>query len=241
MNIVYGTTMNSRLFRHPCQASIRRTIKLDPTANIILYHENSFELKTYGSEINLDKLNKNILSIDLFTEYPAMETFLKSSPFKSCHLSNNYWKKNSPFWFRKVAAISNLVSRLEDDQIGVWLDCDCFIKKPFTQDLEQYILDHDWLVIYRKNDWIESGFQTIKGSEKTRNFAKKYLDYYIGLKAFEEEEWADNWILDICFKKLNHSLKLNGLTPEFNSPRNINDFIIHYKGPLSRVRLTQKI
>ena len=106
----------------------------------------------------------------------------------------------------------------------------------------EYFENYDWLVILRHNDWIESGFQFIKINEKTKEFAKFYLDFFLSGRAFTQEpQWADNWILEACFRDYEGELTTGGLTPFFGCPIDINDYIRHSKAPLRQVRDKQKI
>jgi hypothetical protein len=184
----------------------------------------------------------NLELIDLFEDSPWLESFLKESPFKDCYKSGNYYMVNSPFWFRKVVAIARAIEKLEIGDVMVWADCDSYVTQEFTDEFYEYQKKHDWLAILRRNDWIESGFQFININETTKEFGKFYLDYFLSGDVFEKEpEWADNWVLDACFKNFNKEMSVSGLNSSFGCPINIMDYISHAKDPLKEVRAKFKI
>lgn len=243
-NYKFVSSFNTRLYNHSHNLFMKFTPSLYPKNKIYIYHENSFDLSNYNQSINLDDISKykNIESIDLFVENTWLETFLKNSPFKDCYKSNNYYLKNSPFWFRKVVAISNAINKFDIGDIMIWADVDSYIVNELPLEFYEYFEDKDWLIILRHKDWIESGFQFIKINENTKNFAKFYLDYFLSEEVFKNEpEWADNWVLESCFNKFSGKLKFSGLTPQFGCPIDINDYINHSKHPLKEVRDQFKI
>ena len=243
-NYVFVTSMNTRLYNHSHNLFTKSVPIKYPNHRIMFYHENSFDTNNYKQSINLNDLNKydNIELYDLFLENNWLESFLKNSQFKNCYMSKNYYIKNSPFWFRKVVTICDAINRLEHGDVMIWADCDSYIEKELPNDFYNYLSEYDWLCIMRKNDWIETGFQFININDKTKSFGKFYLDYYLSGNVFDEQpEWADNWVLEACFKNYTDSLKYGGLTPEFGCPININQFIVHSKQPLASVRANEKI
>ena len=234
-NFVFATSMSKRLYDDPAHLSLKRVPYDFPNHKIYFFHENSFEVKS-NQEINLSELPSNVILHDLFIDNPWLLNFLETSPFKDCYLLEEYYNKNAPFWFRKVVSISNFINLLEIGDVAVWVDCDCCITREFPKELLDYLGEHDWLSLHRKNDWTESGFYIININEKTKQFAKDYLNYYLSLEAFNEEFWADNWVIDACFKKFGQEMKLGGLTPDFGCPINILNYITHHKGPFQHVR-----
>ncbi len=243
-NYVFVTSMNTRLYNHPHNLFTTNVPHTFPNHKTLFYHENSFDSKHYNQSIDLNDFNNkpNVKLIDLFEESDWLEEFLMTSPFKDCYKSNDYYLKNSPFWFRKVVAICSAISQLENGTVMVWADCDSFISKNIPESFYEYFENYDWLVILRHKDWIESGFQFIKINDKTKEFAKFYLDFYLSGRAFTQEpQWADNWILEACFRDYEGELTTGGLTPFFGCPIDINDFIRHSKSPLRQVRDKQKI
>lgn len=243
-NFIFVSSLNNRLYHHRENHFTKKVPQSFSNNKCILYHENSFDKKNYNESINLDELNhlNNLLLKDLFVECSWLENFLLESPFKDCHSSPNYFLKNSPFWFRKVVSICDAINNLNIGDVMVWADCDSFITKELPNEFYDYLNNNDWLVIFRYKDWIETGFQFININEKTKDFAKYYLDYYLSGEVFKKEpEWADNWVLDSCFKTYNGNLKTGGLTKFFNCPIDINDYIMHSKQPLAEVRSKYKI
>lgn len=240
----FVSSFNTRLYNHPHNLFTKFIPTFYQQNEIIIYHENSFDLNNYNQSIDFKdlKFHKNIIYKDLFIENNWLENFLKTSQFKDCYLSQNYYIKNSPFWFRKVVAICDVVKNLNNGDIIIWADVDSYLMKELPLEFYEYFDKNDWLVIFRKKDWIESGFQFIKVNEKTKKFCENYLNYYLSGEVFvQEPEWADNWVLESCFKKYGKDLIYSGLTPEFGCPININDYINHSKNPLKEVRDKFKI
>lgn len=243
-NFIFVTSFNTRLYNHRHNLFTKNIPKNFPNNKILMYHENSFDKSNYNQSIDFTDLNdfKNVELLDLFKENLWLETFLKESPFKDCYMSPNYYLKNSPFWFRKVVTICHAIENFKDGDMMIWADIDSYVEKELPNDFFNYLTEKDWLVILRENDWIESGFQFIKINNRTKDFAKFYLKYYLSNEVFKKEpEWADNWVLDSCFKNYDGVLNYGGLTPEFGCPININDFITHSKNPLQEVRSKEKI
>lgn len=240
----FVSSFNTRLYNHKHNLFTKFIPSFFPKNDIIIYHENSFDSSNYNQSINLNDLKNytNIEWIDLFEHNDWLESFLKTSPFKDCYKSENYYLKNSPFWFRKVVAITNAIKKLNEGDVMIWADVDSYIDKDLPLEFYEYFDKKDWLVILRHKDWIESGFQFIKINERTKNFAKYYLDYFLSGKVFEyEPEWADNWVLESCLKNYQGELYYSGLTPQFGCPIDINDYINHSKNPLKEVRDQFKI
>lgn len=243
-NYVFVSSVNARLFNHR-DNFFHKKIPIDfPNNKCYLYHENSFDVVNCSQYIDLRPLQeiKNLTLIDLFEENTWLEKFLRESPFKDCYKSDNYYIKNSPFWFRKVVAISSTIEKLKDGDVMVWADCDSFIKKELPESFYEYQKNHDWITIFRKNDWIESGFQFVNINERTRSFGKYYLEYYTSGDVFiKDPEWADGWTLNSCFEIFKDKMKTGGLTTDFGCPINIMDYIHHSKNPLQEVRAKFKI
>jgi hypothetical protein len=243
-NFIFVSSLNNRLYYHRENHFTKKVPQSFENNKCILYHENSFDKKKYNESINLDEIKhlENLILKDLFEDSTWLENFLIESPFKDCFSSTNYFLKNSPFWFRKVVSICNAINDLKIGDVMVWADCDSYMTKELPDVFYDYLKNHDWLVIFRKNDWIESGFQFININEKTKDFAKYYLNYYLSGEVFKKEpEWADNWVLDSCFKTYNGGIKTGGLTKIFNCPIDINDYIFHSKQPLAEVRSKYKL
>jgi hypothetical protein len=243
-NFIFVSSLNTRLYNHRDNFYPKNVPSAFPNNRCILYHENSFDSANYNELINLDEMKHltNLELIDLFEETPWLESFLRESPFKDCYKSTNYYIKNSPFWFRKVVSIASAVSKLKEGDVMVWADCDSFIKKELPAEFLEYQKKYDWTTIFRKNDWIESGFQFININERTKEFAKYYLDYYLSGDVFvKDPEWADGWTLNTCFELFKNKMTIGGLTPDFNCPIHIMDYIHHSKNPLQEVRAKYKI
>lgn len=243
-NYRFVTSFNTRLYHHSHNLFIKYIPHNYKKNKIYVFHENSFDGSMYNQSINFSILDeyKNIEYIDLFEKNDWLKEFLTTSPFKDCHMSNNYYLKNSPFWFRKVVSICNAIEMFEVGDTMIWADVDSYLVKELPDSFYEYFDKKDWLVILRHKDWIESGFQFIKINEKTKDFAKFYLNYYISGEVFNSEpEWADNWVLESCFKSYKKELIYGGLTERFGCPIDINDYINHSKDPLKEVRAKEKI
>jgi hypothetical protein len=243
-NFIFVSSLNARLYHHRDNHFTKNVPQSFPNNKCTLYHENSFDFKNYNESIDLNEMIdlKNLILIDLFEDSEWLENFLLFSPFKDCYKSTNYYIKNSPFWFRKVVSIYSAIDKMEIGDVMVWVDCDSYVHKEFPPEFYEYLNNNDWLSILRENDWIESGFQFININEKTKDFAKYYLDYYLSKEVFDKElEWADNWVLESRFKTYNKNLKYSGLNPKFGCPINIMDYITHSKNPLQEVRAKYNI
>jgi len=243
-NFIFVSSLNNRLYYHRENHFTKKVPQYFTNNKCILYHENSFDKKNYNESINLEELKhlNNLILIDLFEKCTWLEKFLLESPFKDCHSSSNYYLKNSPFWFRKVVSICDSIENLNVGDVMVWADCDSYVIKELPNEFYDYLNNNDWLVIFRHKDWIETGFQFININQKTKDFAKYYLEYYLSGEVFKKEpEWADNWVLDSCFKTYNGDLKTGGLTENFDCPIDINSYISHSKQPLAEVRAKYKI
>ncbi len=243
-NFIFVSSLNARLYHHRDNHFTKNVPQSFPNNKCILYHENSFDSRYYRESIDLNEMGDltNMEFIDLFEDCSWLETFLRQSDFKDCHLSKNYYLKNSPFWFRKVASICSAIEKMNIGDVMVWADCDSYMTKELPQEFFDYLNTKDWLAIFRHNDWIESGFQFININERTKEFAKFYLNYYLSGDVFKNEpEWADNWVLDACFKLYKGELKTGGLTENFDCPIDINSYISHSKQPLAEVRAKYKI
>jgi hypothetical protein len=233
-NYAFATTMNKRLYEHPQHLSLK-TIPYIKNQNYPIYcfHENSFEKTEYNNNDVIPKDIPNVTYIDLFEENPWMNDFLHESPLNQCYLSNQYYIQGAPFWFRKVVSIVSFVRKLEIGQIGLWIDCDCCIKNQFSDILYDYINNNDWLAYFRFSKPIESGFYIININKKTKEFAEKYLEYYTSYEVFKNDViWADNYVMNTCFRLFGEDLKKGGLTPEFGCPVDIMQYIAHLKGNL---------
>ena len=234
---MFATSMSKRLYDHPAHMSLKRIPYDFPNNNIHFFHENSFgEL---NQEIDISKLPSNVILHDLFIDNIWLLNFLETSQFKDCHKLDpmaEYYNKDSPFWFRKVVSIANFIEVLNIGDIGIWVDSDCYITSELPKELLEYLANHDWLSIYRKNTSIESGFYMININEKTKQFAKDYLNHYLSLDVFKEDIWADNWAIASCFNKYGNDMTLGGLTPEFGCPVDIGNYIAHGKGPFQHIR-----
>lgn len=242
-NFKFVCSFNTRLYNHSHNLFMKHMPVSYPNNEYYIFHENSFDFSRYNQSIDLSEINlKKSQLIDLFEKNEWLEKFLTSSPFKVCHSMSDYYLKNSPFWFRKVVSICNAIEMFEEGDVMVWLDVDCHISEDVPNEFFKYFDENDWLVIFRENDWVESGIQFIKINQKTKDFAKFYLNYYLSGEVFDSEpQWADNWVLESCFKKYDGELKTNGLTPQFNCPIDINQYTKHSKQPLASVRAKEKI
>jgi len=243
-NYKFVTSFNTRLYNHSHNLFMKNIPNSYTKNKIFVYHENSFDNSMYNQSIDFSKLEnyKNIQYMDLFENNKWLKDFLITSPFKDCYKSSNYYMKNSPFWFRKVVAICDAIEMFEIGDVMIWADVDSYLCKDLPDNFYEYFEENDWLVILRYKDWIESGFQFIKINEKTKDFAKFYLNYYLSGNVFvNEPEWADNWVLESCFKLYNKELKHGGLTEDFGCPIDINNYINHSKNPLKEVRAKEKI
>ena len=115
MDISIVTSFNEKISRNPHTQILNSIVTHNPEIATYIYHENSYDLKTYDKQIDfrtyVDKLAK-FYPLDLFKCWDKVssvdddwfESFVAgdSSPFKK---GKGYWNSHSRFWFRKIASI----------------------------------------------------------------------------------------------------------------------------------------
>lgn len=231
------TSFNVNLFYHSSQQAYYSLPKNFQNSKCFVYHENSFDLKTRNKEIKFEDSLSNVVLLDLYKENPWLEDFIKNSKFKTLINHPDYWKRNAQYWFRKVVSIVDFINRPHDKEYGIWFDCDTYVVKNIDDVFFNYVKNYDWCCYFRHpdNGSIESGIQIFKLNEKTKEFSKKYLEYFLSEKVFEEEDnFADNFVLNSCFNKFGNNLNLGKLNTKESF--NIYDYIKHNKATLLTVR-----
>lgn len=231
------TSFNVNLFHHPSQQSYYSLPKNFPNSKCFVYHENSFDLKNRNKQITFESVPSNVVLLDLHKENPWLEDFIKNSTFKSLINHPDAWKRNSQFWFRKVVSIVDFINKHHDKEYGMWFDCDTHVVKNIDDKFFNYIKNYDWCCYFRpkRNCSIESGIQIFKLNEKTKEFSRKYLNYYLSERVFKEEDnFADNHVLDSCFNKFGNNLNIGKLLT--NESFNIYDYVKHNKATLGAAR-----
>lgn len=231
------SSFNVNLFYHDSQQAYSTLPNHFKNSLCYFYHENSFDLKNKQRQIEFEEVSNNVILIDLYKENPWLEDFIKNSTFKKLINDTNYWNRNSQFWFRKVVSIVNFINTPQNKEYGIWFDCDTYMIKNIDATFFNYIKTHDWNCYFRNNEngSIESGIQIFKLNDKTKLFAKKYLEYFLSEMVFIQEPiYADNYVLKSCFTKFGSDLKIGQLNT--TNSFNIYDYVRHNKGKLLNVR-----
>jgi hypothetical protein len=236
------TSFNHRLFKDPHQIAYKSLPKIFKNSKFYVYHENSFDSKVDNISIDFSDKSDNVILYDLYEKFPWLENYLKTSHFSKLSNHSNYWIRNSEYWFRKVVSLVDFIMTANETEYGIWFDCDSTVIKPFDQRFLNQLSNNDWCCIFRE-EWgvtIETGFQVFKlNDDRVKNFCLKYLEYYTSGDVFKnEKQYADNFVLESCFKKFDHDLKLGRLlTNNFD----IYEYIKHFKRPLGLVRERKRL
>ncbi len=228
--------------------------KYYPGVNFYFYHENSLEKKQTGEFIDFEKIGvpESYHEFDLFEIYEGLDDFLKTSKFNICDGlegaagTNEYWIKNSIYWFRKTPALYH-ASQICNTPLILFLDADsnitpigCGAEDEYTIN-EEYInfaLKHDVLSRHRPGLWTETGHIVFNLEKRGKEFIESFYNYYINGDAFEEERWDDCWIFDTLTKKLDVS---NGpLSVATGAPHDFECIVDHNKGTFHKVRTSRK-
>lgn len=231
------TSFNVNLFHHPSQQAFTSLSNHFKKSKCFFYHENSFDLKNKNKQIVFNDVPNNVLLLDLYKENTWLEDFLKNSTFNKLINHPEYWKRNSQYWFRKVVSIVDFINKSHNVEFGMWFDCDTNVIKHIDDVFFDYIKNYDWCCYFRHpdNGSIESGIQIFKFNDKTREFAKKYLQYFLSENVFKEEtNFADNYVLNSCFDKFGTNLKIGRLNTKESF--NVYNYIRHNKATLQKAR-----
>ena len=221
-----------------------------PDVNFYFYHENSFEKKNRGDFIDFEKINipKNYHVFDLFELYNDLEDFLKTSEFKICDSlegrdgTNEYWIKNSIYWFRKTPTLLH-ASNSCNTPLLLYLDADSIItpvgngyedEYTINEEYINFALEHDVLSRKRPGLWTETGHMVFNLEKRGKELIEKFYDYYRSGKAFNEKRWDDCWIFDT----LTTNLKMNygSLSTATGAPHNFECIVDHNKGKWVKLR-----
>ena len=125
--------------------------------------------------------------------------------------TNEYWIKNSIYWFRKSPAILH-ASKLCKTPLLIFLDADSDITPIGSGNQDEYTIDehyvnfakeHDVLSRHRKPVHTETGHIVFNLEKRGKEFIEAFWDYYISGKVFDEPRWDDCWVFDVVTEKLN--------------------------------------
>ncbi len=253
-NVSLVTSFNKRIFETDDQKIFHDVKEKYPEVEFYVYHENSFEKRNHNVEIDFTGEERDTLNLlDLFEVYEDdwLYDFLQTSPFSTCHeigrpgcspdgLSNEYWNRNSIYWFRKVAAINHCVDVTTKPYL-VWVGADTQFREDkdhpngFDKLFFDYVSNFDSSVITRPEKAIDAEIMVFNLEKNGKDVVKKWFEYYTSLRAFDEFRWDDGYILTLLVDQL----KKEGYT--FGSLRhgfdqNVYRYVRHFKGPLLKVR-----
>jgi len=244
-NLAIGTTFNKRIYDSKYQTVVDSVNKYYSNNKFFVYHENWFEDSIGNGVINLDEIDTKY-KFDIFKEFDWFEDFLKSSPFSDCHKFGkrgtfdppNYWKRNSIYWFRKVASIQHFIQNNKSG-ILLWLGADTFFTKELDDTVLNYVLDFDVCSIFRVGVFPDTDimFFNLNNREKCIEFSNELLNRYLSLEIFKKSRWDDCQAFHETYMKTNEYIKYGGLSKNFGAPfGDIYDYIGHYKRPLHHIR-----
>ena len=249
------STEPARLFYDKNHGLCEGIQKHYPNVDYYFYHENSFEKKIRNQSIDFEKIDvpKSYHTFDLFELYEDLDEFLKTSQFNICDTltstdatTNEYWIKNSIYWFRKSPAILH-ASKLCKTPLLIFLDADSDITPIGSGNQDEYTIDehyvnfakeHDVLSRHRKPVHTETGHIVFNLEKRGKEFIEAFWDYYISGKVFDEPRWDDCWVFDVVTEKLN---LLNGpLSRATGAPFDFESIIDHNKGEFLNVRTSER-
>lgn len=211
-----------------------------PDEGFYVFHENSRERD--GERVTLSP-TPGLREFDIFDIAPWLDAFIAATPFATCHLLGTpgslvepeYWNRNSVFWFRKVIAMYEAMQR-SDAPLLIWVDCDCMLLKPFDERFFAHVQQFDVCSLRRPNRHTETGFIVFNLQRRGRDFIEALYAFYRSEGIFKEPRWDDCHAFDCTAKLLSESHSFGFLTPEFNAPFSIYEYIKHLKGPLRHER-----
>ena len=131
-----------------------------PNVDYYFYHENSFEKKIRNQSIDFEKIDvpKSYHTFDLFELYEDLDEFLKTSQFNICDTltstdatTNEYWIKNSIYWFRKAPSILH-ASQLCETPLLIYLDADTCMTPKNSDSIDGCDLDSEYVEWAKKHD-----------------------------------------------------------------------------------------
>ena len=257
-NVAIVTSFNKRIFDNENQKIFFDMKENHPGVDFYVYHENSFEKNKYNSEIDFtNEVRDNLNLLDLFKVYENdwLSNFLKTSPFKNCHEigtpgcapvhnSNEYWNRNSIYWFRKVAAVNHCVDLISKPYL-IWIGADTQFRvdkdhpNGFDKDFFDYVEQFDCSLIKRPEKMIDAEIIVFNLEKGGKEVVKKWFEYYTTLKAFNEYRWDDGYILTLLVNQMeNEGYSFGSLRHEFKY--NVYRYVRHFKGPLLEVRDKQR-
>ena len=260
--ISFCTTFAKRIYESEQQTVYDSVREMYPECDFYVYHENSYEMEKYNQKIEFENTWDKLKPYDVFECYEGLHDFLKTSPFKDCHkfgtpgghptredgprdTPEDYFNRQSIFWFRKVAATRHCVEVCKTPML-IFLDADTQIVKHLDDVFLNYIFDNDFSCLkrpeYASGGVIDTGIMAFNLSEdrKGKDVAEEWYNYFISGTAFQESIWADHYIMTSVVDKLERErpdIKISGLDNLYGAPFNhIYDYIPHSKGPLHKDR-----
>jgi len=225
---------------------------------VIAYHENSWEGTNPMSGrtvCEVDKLD-GVTYLDLFECVPDLR---KVVAYPEWERGKTYLNKNTPFFLRKTAAMWHAVTDNPADMY-LWLDCDCYMKKPFNRRLLEFAENYDICYLDRQRISTDTGviFFNTKKNPRLIDFIKEWYYLYLNKGIFKikgYESWADTDAFDFLRRKYRNLFTFGQLqsgegrrlwfqprewaASSKRHPWSIEEgweYILHLKHPLKKIR-----
>ena len=250
------TSFNKRIYEAESQQIVDDMNKNHLDTKFYIYHENSFEKSIGNEEINFNNKRENLFLYDVFLENNWLQNFLETSPFKDCSKYGfpgclpthpDHWKRNSIYWFRKVAALKHCVDIVDTNYL-IWLDADTVFRtdrghtngfdKPFFDYTEKF----DCSVIKRPDyEALETGIIVFNLKKQGKQGINDWLEYYTSLKPFKHDRWDDGYILTKVMEQTeNKKYSFGSLRHGIELENQVYRYVRHFKGPLVEIRDKEK-
>jgi len=250
------TSFSGRLYYTTGKDALQTVAREKST--ILAYHENSMENTHPMSGRTICEVDKieGVEYLDLFESVPALKSIISYPEWAK---GKTYLNTNSPFFLRKTAAMWHAVTHNPPD-IFLWLDCDCYMKKPFSQSLTGYISQFDICYLDRQRISTDTGviFFNVLKNPRVIDFVKEWYTLYLSKGIFKiqgYDSWADTDAFDFLRKKYNKLFSFGPLQsgkgrkvwfqPEEwlvskkKNPWSVEEgweHILHLKHPLKKIR-----
>ena len=226
------TSYNQRISRNPQTKTVSTLCKKQGDRNVFnivdgasqfgglkiyLYHENSYDSRKFGTELDLEKFPNGVFPIDIFECWEGIDKLEKNwldefvngstSPFNKATLEGGQYQLSARYWFRKVAAIYHY-SKICKTRYLLWLDSDIKVKRKIDDHFMKFVSRHEICAIRRPGRTNHQKYKQFIGSppetgvicfdlhsEKVQKFLNRYFYYFIDGDAFSEPRWDDSWAL----------------------------------------------